>query len=96
LAGIEFKYGLALNLRSKETNCDYAQKFFSHELKIENCYLYLMEHPQKFSFRQKSIAIGVIAGVLVGVFTKNIGIWLPVGIAIGAGIGYTRNENTKQ
>lgn len=55
-----------------------------------------MEQPQKFSFRQKSIAIGVIAGVLVGVFTKNIGIWLPVGIAIGAGIGYTRNENRKQ
>ena len=54
-----------------------------------------MKKPQKFSFREKSIAIGVTAGVLVGVFTKNIGIWLPVGIAIGAGIGFTRNENRK-
>ena len=54
-----------------------------------------MEQPQKFSFREKSIAIGVITGVLVGVLTKNIGIWLHVGIAIGAGIGFTRNENRK-
>ena len=55
-----------------------------------------MEQPQKFSFKEKSIALGVITGVLVGVITKNNGIWLPVGIAIGAGIGYTRNENRNQ
>jgi len=73
-----------------------AGEYLSPRLYSGNCYLYLMEQPQKFSFREKSIAIGVIAGVLVGVLTKNIGIWLPVGIAIGAGIGYTRNENRKQ
>jgi hypothetical protein len=49
--------------------------------------------PQKtFSFKEKSIAIGLLGGVLVGVITKNIGIWLPIGIAIGAGIGITKND----
>jgi galactitol-specific phosphotransferase system IIC component len=33
----------------------------------------------------KSIAIGVVGGTLVGVLTDNIGLWLPLGIAFGAG-----------
>ena len=33
------------------------------------------------------IAIGLLFGTVVGVLTKNIGLWLIVGIAIGAGVG---------
>lgn len=52
-----------------------------------------MKEPKTFSFKEKSIAIGLVAGLIVGVITKNIGIWLPVGIALGAGIGFTKNDN---
>ena len=33
------------------------------------------------------IAIGLLFGAALGVLTKNIGLWLGVGIAIGAGLG---------
>ena len=33
------------------------------------------------------IAIGLLFGTVVGVLTKNIGLWLGVGIAKGAGVG---------
>ena len=33
------------------------------------------------------IVIGLLFGTVVGVLTKNIGLWLSVGIAIGAGVG---------
>lgn len=35
------------------------------------------------------LAMGVLLGTLVGVLTDNIGLWLSVGIAIGAGVGTT-------
>ena len=33
------------------------------------------------------IAIGLLLGTVVGVLTKNIGLWLSLGIVIGAGVG---------
>ena len=51
---------------------------------------------REFSVREKSIAIGVVAGTIVGVITDNIGLWLPIGIAIGAGIGFTQKEKKKK
>jgi len=33
------------------------------------------------------MAFGVAAGSVIGVLTDNIGLWIPVGLAIGAGIG---------
>ena len=33
------------------------------------------------------IAIGIVFGTVIGVLTDNIGLWLSVGIAIGAGVG---------
>ena len=38
------------------------------------------------------IAAGVVLGVLIGVLTDNIGFWLPISLAIGAGVGYARVE----
>tara|TARA_B100001105_G_scaffold7219_1_gene5511 strand:+ start:394 stop:564 length:171 start_codon:yes stop_codon:yes gene_type:complete len=49
---------------------------------------------RKFTIMEKSIGIGVMTGTIVGVLTDNIGLWLPIGIALGAGIGTTQ-KNTK-
>ena len=32
----------------------------------------------------RGVALGVIFGTLLGVLTDNIGLWLPIGIALGA------------
>lgn len=43
------------------------------------------------------MAIGISLGTLVGILTDNIGLWIGVGVALGAGIGTTlankRNKN---
>ena len=39
---------------------------------------------REFSFKEKSISIGLVAGVIIGATTDNIGLWLPLGIAFGA------------
>lgn len=45
----------------------------------------------------QGIAFGIILGTLVGIMTDNLGLWLPVGIATGAGIGTTRSsKSTKE
>jgi len=38
------------------------------------------------------LALGVAAGSVIGVLTDNIGLWIPVGIAIGAGIGMANRK----
>ena len=42
------------------------------------------------------MAMGVAFGSIVGVLTDNIGLWLPVGIAIGAGIGSRMDQVKKK
>lgn len=44
----------------------------------------------------QGIAIGIAMGTLVGVLTNNIGLWLPIGVAIGAGISLTSGQKEKQ
>ncbi|MBT6169721.1 MAG: hypothetical protein HOH98_03125 [Flavobacteriaceae bacterium] len=48
---------------------------------------------REFTIMEKSIAIGVVGGIIIGVLTDNIGLWLPVGIALGAGIGTTQKKS---
>lgn len=55
----------------------------------------MVKKKKEFTFKEKSIAIGLVAGVLLGVITNDLGIWLPVGIAIGAGVGFS-NQNKSQ
>lgn len=38
------------------------------------------------------IAAGLMIGVLVGIVNDNIGLWISLGLAFGAGVGYTRIE----
>lgn len=44
----------------------------------------------------QAVAFGIALGTLVGIITDNLGLWLPVGIAIGAGIGQTRSRQSKE
>ncbi len=39
------------------------------------------------------LGIGIILGTLIGVVTDNIGLWLPIGLAIGAGLAETMTKN---
>ena len=42
---------------------------------------------REFSFKEKSISIGLVSGVIIGATTENIGLWLPLGIALGVAVG---------
>ena len=43
-----------------------------------------MKKEKKLAF---GVAIGIVFGTIIGVATDNIGLWLSLGIAIGAGVG---------
>lgn len=38
------------------------------------------------------LAIGIISDGLVGLLTSNIALWLPIGIAIGAALEYSKKS----
>lgn len=39
--------------------------------------------------------IGLLAGVIIGSATGNIGLWIALGLCIGAGIGTVLDKKTK-
>lgn len=39
--------------------------------------------------------IGLIAGIVIGNSTNNIGLWISLGLCIGAGIGLIFNKKNK-
>ena len=41
------------------------------------------------------IALGVAFGAVIGALTDNVGLWLPVGIAVGAGMGTPPARNLR-
>ena len=55
---------------------------------------------EKFS-RIPGIALGVLLGIIIGIAQDNIGLWISLGLAIGAAIDQTRkyesnhNQDTK-
>jgi F0F1-type ATP synthase assembly protein I len=38
---------------------------------------------------------GIIAGVVLGVLTDNLGFWIPMGLVFGAATGYAKMEKKK-
>ena len=48
--------------------------------------------------RQKGfwIGMGIMIGSIVGALTDNIGIWLPVGICLGAALEATQRKGKKK
>jgi len=47
----------------------------------------------KKSGKGQKLGIGIILGAIVGLLTSNIALWLPIGIAIGAALEYSKNLN---
>ncbi|MBR7072663.1 MAG: hypothetical protein IKI33_03470, partial [Eubacterium sp.] len=45
------------------------------------------------SWRLMSNTLG-LGGAAVGVATKNIGLWIPIGLAIGVGLGCAMGHNS--
>ena len=39
--------------------------------------------------------IGLLAGIIIGSATDNVGLWIPLGLCFGAGIGTTLEKKTK-
>ena len=39
--------------------------------------------------------IGLLAGIIIGSATDNVGLWIPLGLCFGAGIGITLEKKTK-
>ena len=44
----------------------------------------------------KYTSYGLIIGLMVGVLTKNIGLWLPMGVALGAAYHYQQRNSKNQ
>ena len=45
----------------------------------------------------KGLAIGIGIGVVIGVATDNLGLWISLGVVIGAGLGqYLRKQGKKK
>ena len=39
--------------------------------------------------------IGLLAGIIIGSATDNVGLWIALGLCFGAGIGTTLEKKTK-
>lgn len=44
----------------------------------------------------KYTGYGLVAGVIFGTTTDNLGLWLAIGIALGAGLGYSQIEKANK
>lgn len=48
------------------------------------------ENKIKNEQRTRYIALGIIFGSVVGVITDNVGLWIPLGLCLGAAFAETR------
>ena len=39
--------------------------------------------------------LGLLVGIIIGSATDNVGLWIPLGLCFGAGIGTTLEKKTK-
>ena len=53
-------------------------------------YIGLIEKEPKKGQQGIITGIGTMVGTLIGVLTNNIGLWLSLGLCMGAGIEYTK------
>ncbi|MEY2962940.1 MAG: hypothetical protein RL754_201 [Bacteroidota bacterium] len=52
--------------------------------------------PENNKTLQKYIGIGLMVGVVVGSITKNMGLWISLGLAFGAALGYQMMAREKK
>ena len=38
------------------------------------------------------VAYGIVFGILVGLFTENLGLWLALGVVLGAGMSQIKKD----
>ncbi len=52
-----------------------------------------------FNMKESKISlgagIGLLAGIIIGSATDNVGLWIALGLCFGAGIGIVLEKNTK-
>ncbi len=51
---------------------------------------------EKFKDGEHFIGLGLIFGVVIGVLTDNIGLWIALGLAIGAGMSGHAKKKAEQ
>jgi len=53
-----------------------------------------MKKPKKrtLTVSEKQIAFGMFGGLLIGIFTDNIGLWLSLGLVFGAGYSSIKKD----
>ncbi len=44
------------------------------------------------SKKEIRLPLGIVSGVLLGLLTSNIALWLPIGIVIGAALEYSKKS----
>jgi len=56
-----------------------------------------MKKPKKrtLTVSEKQIAYGMFGGLLIGIFTDNIGLWLSLGLVFGAGYSSIKKDKKK-
>lgn len=52
------------------------------------------EKKHKIKYANYGVGIGIALGAAVGVVTGNVGLWLALGLCIGAGYDATRTKKT--
>tara|TARA_B100000003_G_scaffold207483_1_gene225156 strand:+ start:1787 stop:1957 length:171 start_codon:yes stop_codon:yes gene_type:complete len=40
--------------------------------------------------------MGLLVGVVIGAITDNIGLWIPLGLCLGAGVGLALGDKSKK
>ena len=46
--------------------------------------------------KEQLLVIGIMAGVLIGAITQNMGLWIPMGLVFGAALGQRKGVATSE
>lgn len=60
-------------------------------------FLFYLTHMEKKEDKiiAQFTSYGLMAGVVIGAINDNVGLWIAIGVAIGAGVGYVKMEKRK-
>ena len=46
--------------------------------------------------KEQLLVIGIMAGVLIGTITQNLGLWIPMGLVFGAALGQRKKRTPSE
>lgn len=60
-------------------------------------FLFYLTHMEKKEDKiiAQFTSYGLMAGVVIGAINDNVGLWIAIGVAIGAGLGFVKMEKRK-